>query len=355
MSSGWRLRTIVHEALANLGASGIRGGVVGIALSTMVAGLVSAELATAADVKDQVRRFDAAGGRVAVVDGPDGLAADRCEELRWRPFVSAAGGWRRTGQRSALNAPRVPFELWEITGDIVRVWDPRSSTPSRPGYVVGRAVAQEIGLRDGAWLGLDGMPAAPVTVADPSDRNPLAARAILDPVAPSGRLAQCWVELVANALPAALSYLPAHFAPDEVEARPLTSRGAFDVNPGEMLARRPQRWAWVLVGLVGATVLTLAALFRRADAAVYRAFGLRRLGLLLMHQVEAIVLVSGALLIGSLWGITAEALRTGPPSADAAWLALRSSTLAAAVTVLVGPLGAWLAGAGSPAVLLKER
>lgn len=355
MSAGWRLGAILHEALANLAASGVRGGALGVALSTMLAGLVLAELATAAEVEEQVRRFDAAGGRVVVVDGPDGLAASRCEELRWLPVVIAAGGWRRAGQRSAPNAPNVPFELWEITGDIVRVWDPRSSPGSRPGYVVGRAVAQELGLRDGALLGLDGMPAAPVAIADPSGRNPFAARVILDRVAPSGRLAQCWVELAPNALPAVLRWLPAHFAPGEVEARPLVSRGAFDVDPGEMLARRPQRWAWALVGLVGAMVLAVTALSRRADAALYRAFGLRRLGLLLMHQVEAIVLVSGALLVGSLWGFAAGALLTGLPGLDAAGLALRSATLAAAVTILVGPLGAWLAGAGSPAALLKER
>lgn len=355
MSDGWRFGAVVCEALANLRASGVRGALVALGLGGMLGGLVWAELATTSDVKTELQRFEAAGGRVIVVDGPDGLDAARCEELRQRSWVVAAGGWRRAGQVVAINAPRVFFDRWEVTGDIVRLWDPGFTQPAERGLVVGRAVAAELGLRDGSWLWLGDGTGARVAVADPAGRNHFAGRVVFDRVPPTGRLAQCWVEVTGEAFSAALSTLRAHFAPDEAEARPAVVRGQFASDPAGILAARPQRWAWVLVGCVGAAIVGLVALFRRSEAAIYRAFGLPRLGLLLMHQVETSVLTSGALVVGALWGTAVHALGNGLPGWDEVSVALRTATMGAAAVVIAAPLLAWLAGTGSPAVLLKER
>ncbi len=355
MSDGWRLTAVIREALANLAASGARAGVLLVGLGGLVGALTWAELSFASDVKEQARRFDMAGGRVAVVDGPNGLDAAFCEELSWKPYVVAAGGWREGGQVIAASSPGVFFERWVVTGDIVRVWDPRFESRTDAGYIAGLAAAGELGLADGGWLTLAGESSAPVTVADLAPRNQFAARRILDPVAPTGRLAQCWVEFSPEAFEAGLLWLPAHFAPDEAAARRAVSRGEFGVDPLDMLAGRPQRWGWLPVGAVGAAMLSLMALFRRSETAVYRAFGVRLRGLLIMHQIEAIVLVLGSLIISSAWAMAVHSVTTGLPDLDQVWLALRTAAMAAAVIVILGPLGALLAGTGSPATLLKER
>ena len=74
-----------------------------------------------------------------------------------------------------------------------------------------------------------------------------------------------------------------------------------------------------------------------------------------MHQIEALVLVLGSLIISSAWAMAVHSVTTGLPDLDQVWLALRTAAMAAAVIVILGPLGALLAGTGSPATLLKER
>lgn len=355
MSGGWRLAVVVGEALANVGAAGARSAVLVAGLSGLFGALVFAELAFSGDVKAEIERFDAAGGRVAVVAGPDGLDASRCEALRWNSNVVAAGGWRNAGQIQISTSPDVTFGRWEVTGDVTRVWDPGSTSSSGTGYVVGLAAARELGLRSGSWLAPIDDDGGRVAVIDPTARNEFAARAILVPSSSTGRVAQCWVEFRPGAFEAGLAWLPAHFAADEAEVRPNVSRGEFGVDPAAMLAGRPQRWAWVPVGIVGAAMIALMALFRRSETAVYRAFGLGRTGLLIMQQVESIVVVAVALVVGSLWAAALHALFAGLPGPDQLWLALRTAGSAAALTAMLGPLGATVAGIGSPASLLKER
>jgi hypothetical protein len=321
----------------------------------MFGALAWAELAFSAAVKEQAHRFEAAGGTVAVIDGPDGLDAAACEEMRWDPRSVAAGGVRGAGQIGATSAPGTFFERWEVTGDAVTVWDPGFASPLRQGYVAGRAAAAELGLVDGGWLLVDAQESAPVAVADPAMRNRFAGRAILEPVAPSGRLSQCWMEFEPDYFEAGLRWLPAQFAPDQVQARRAVSRGEFGVDPAELLAGRPQRWAWLPIGVIGAAMFTLVAFFRRSETALYRAFGLPSRGLLIMHQLEAVIVVAAALLISFLWATVAHSLTDALPDPDQLALALRSTLLAGALVSVVGPLGARLAGTGSPATLLKER
>lgn len=355
MSDGWRLTTVFREALANLASSGISSALLGVALGGMFGALFWAELAFSSAVKAEVHRFQAAGGDVAVVDGPNGLDAARCERLRWDRYVVGAGGFRDSGQVTAATSPGVSFARWEVTGDIVRIWDRRSPPMASAGYFVGNAAAAELGLGTGAWLHLDDLPSGRVTVVEPAGRNEFAARAILEPQAPTGRLAQCWVEFSPGAMDAGVPWLAAHFAADEALVRRAVARGEFGIDPAAMIAQRPQRWGWLPVAILGTAVLTLVASFRRSDTAVYRAFGLRRLELLIMQQVETAVLVSAAVILGALWAAALHSIMAGLPGLDQVSLALRTTLTAAALTTIIGPVSATLAASGSPAALLKER
>lgn len=355
VKSGWRLAAVIGEALANYASSRARTLVLLVGVGAMLAALSWAELNFSAEVKDQAQRFAAAGGYVAVVVGPAGLAASSCEQLRWDPRVVRAGGLRDGGQVTTSNAPGVPFQRYEVTGGMIEVLDPSAPATSRGGYRVGLAAAEELGLATGSWVSADGGPIAPAVVINPSARDPFAARAFIDLVPPMGQIDQCWVEFYPEFFEAGLVGLPAAFAPEEAEARRAVDRGEFSVDPAEVFAGRLDRWGWLPVGFVASAMIALMALFRRSESAVYRAFGLSRLGLLIMHQVETMALVAVALILASVWAGMAYAVAAGVPDLDQVVVALRTSGKAAALILIIGPMaGAWAAG-GSPASLLKER
>lgn len=355
LTPGWRLGAVVREAVANTVSSTARLTVLGLGLAGMMGALFWAELSFTRDVRQEIRRFDAAGARVAVVDGPNGIDAAACNRLRWSSHIVAAGGYRVAEQVESATSPRVAFAQWEIVAEVVRVWDEDAPLSPPSGYVVGIAAAREIGLTDGSLLQIADEEGIPVTVIDPGARNEAATRTIMSPVAPDGRLSQCWVEFEPGSYEAGLSWLSAYFAADEAEVRRAVTRGQFGLDPAVTLANRPQRWGWLPVGLAGAAVITLMAIFRRADTALYRAFGVRRIAVLVMHQSETWIVVLGSLVVGLLWALTAYSLASGIPSGDQILLASRTVFIAAAVVVLFGPLGAVIAGSGSPADLLKER
>lgn len=353
--SGWRLAAVIREALANYASSSARILVLVVGVGGMLAALAWAELTFSAEVKGRAQRYAAAGGYVAVVDGLTGLTASSCERIRWDPRIVSAGGLRAGGEVIASNAPGVRFQRLEVTQGLVEVWDPSDPAIVSGAYLVGGAAAAELGLATGSWVSTDVGPTAPAVVIDPAARNPFAARAFLDLVPPTGRVDQCWVEFRPESFEAGLVWLPAAFAPQEAEARRAVDRGEFSVDPAELFAGRPHRWGWLPVGLVASTMIALMALFRRSESAVYRAFGLSKLGLLIMQEVETAALVLVTFVLASVWAVMAYAITSGAPDLDQVIVALRTSGKAAALILIIGPIAAALAAGGSPASLLKER
>jgi hypothetical protein len=355
--TGWRLRAVASEAMANLGSAQMRTVLTGILIASTLGALTWAELAFSADVKRRAEEFAAAGGYIAVVGGPAGIDASRCERLRERDWVLSVGSATGAGVVSVASAPGIAFARFTGSRGIVEVWDPRApvEADSRGGYVVGAAAADELGLITGSYIRVGAEGPARVTVIDPANRNEFAMRGFLDVVPASGRADQCWVEVEPGQLTPALAALPALLGAEEAEARPVIDRGEFGVDPAQLLDGRLQRWAWLLIAGIGIATMALMSLFRRSESAVYRAFGLSRTGLLLMVQLETLVLVVGSYLIACSLALLIYGLAFGPPDFDQIALALRSSGMAAAAIVAVGPLMASAAGRGSPAALLKER
>lgn len=354
MTSGWRLPAVLGEAVANALSSTGRTVVLAAGIGGVLGALVWAELMSSLEVKNYAERFSAAGGHVVVAEGPQGLNAARCDALRWHPLVLAAGGYRGGGGSYASNAPGVSFERFQVTAGLPAVWDP-GADPGAPGALwVGAAAAAELGLRNGSWVSLDDQPAARVAVLDPAQRNPFAARAFMEPIPPVGRLDQCWVEFPTASAEAGLDWLASYFAEDEAETRRAIDRGQFSVDPTELLAARPQRWAWLPVGAVGSAMIALMALFRRSEAALYRAFGLDRVGYLIMQQAETLLLVVTTAVVAYLWAVVIYAVSVSTPELDQLFFAFRNPAQAAVVVIVLGPLLAVLVTAGTPASLLKE-
>lgn len=263
---------------------------------------------------------------------------------------------RGGGEIRAANAPGTRFTRFEVTLGLVPIWDPDTKqAPGAVGYLVGAAAAMELGLTtDSLVMTHDGELAA-VTVIDPSLRNQFASRAFLDPIAPTGRLDQCWVEFRPQAFNAGSIWLPAVFAKDQVQVRRNVDRGQFATDPAELLASRPQRFGWIAVGAIATATMTLMALFRRSETAIYRAFGLPMKGVLIGAQVEVWLLVAGAYLTSILWIGVGFMLARGTPELDQIILALTTSAKAALATLVVAPVLVTVAGTGAPATLLKER
>lgn len=355
MRQGWRVRTVLSEAFSNVASSLGRSILLGVALSASLGALVWWELAYSEQVKDEAARYSEAGGYVVVMSGPQGVDGSRCATLAQAPDVVAAGAVRGVGLVSTAHAPSVSFQKLEVTTGAVLVWDPEAEIPTEGGLLIGEAAAVELGLVTGSWIVAVGDQPTRSLVVDPSSRNRFAARSFLDLVAPFGRFDQCWIEVLPGAFNVRLQALPASVAPDEVEARPLVDRGDFGPDPALAFAGRIQQWGWIPAGIVGTSMIALLALSRRAETAVYRAFGLSRPAVMVMQQAEVAMLVLASLVVGGIWAVLLHAATAQPPDLDQLAIATATATKAAALTVVLGPVISTAVAAGSPSSLLRDR
>ena len=345
---------LVVEAAANLVSAPTRLLVLALAITGLAAAITWVELTTVGEAFAREAEFHAAGGYVAVVASERGLDAARCEQLASHPLVVASGGYRVADQVTAATAPRVTFQRLRSTSGLIDVWHPGRQAPHST-YLVGIAAAEELGLRDGSWLALEGVGPAPTAVFDPRLRNGFVARAIVDPIPPTGLVTECWVEFFPTAYDAGVGWLAAEFAGAEPAVRRAIERGEFAIDPISAVGTRITRLSWVPGALAATALLALVAWARRAEVAVYRAFDVPRVGVLVMMQVEVAILAVGGSVLGAAWATALYALSNGPPNPDLLLPALWTvATFACALTVC-GPLAAVLSASGSPASLLKER
>lgn len=352
--SGWRAGAIVREALANLASTTARLIVLATVVGGMSATVVWLELAAVGDALALEQRFVDGGGYVAVVASESGLDAAVCDRLRHHREVLGSGGFAAAGTVTSTTSPRVAFQHTHITSGLVTVWD--ADARLTPGsYIVGQAAADELGLLPGSWLDLEDVGRATVDVIDPGARNDFASRAIMDVVPAAGTLAECWVEFRPSSFTAGLAVLPAMFAADEPQVRRALDRGELADDPGARIVSRATRFGWVPAAIVAAAVIGLTSIVRRPETAVYRAFGLSRLGVLMMFQVETAVLAGACGLLGAAWAIATHSVLVGLPTFEQAAIALRSCLLFMMALAAAGPLVAASAASGSPASLLKER
>jgi hypothetical protein len=350
----WQLRALASEAAANAWSSPSRVAVLGAVVVVLTAAMTWLELGVIGDARALEDRFADAGGYVAVVSSENGVDAHVCDALISLSGVVGSGGVRAGGQVTATTSPRVNFQRFEVTRGILRVWDPALTTVPA-GHGVGQAAAEELGLSAATWVDLGEAGRGRTTVLDPAGRNPFAARAFLDLVPPEGRMSECWVEFSPDVYEAGLQLLPALFAADEGTARRVVDRGEFAQDPSTVVSGRLSQWTWIPAGLAASSVFALVALLRRSETAVYRAFGLSRLAVLLMLQIEVAQLTVVGVAAASLWTAATYAAFVAVPSHEQMTAAMTTAALFAVLVAVVAPfVAAGLAG-GSPASLLKER
>jgi hypothetical protein len=191
--------------------------------------------------------------------------------------VTAAGAIRPTGTVSFVSAPGVLFQSAEVTEGTLRVWAPAQQVATAdggPAYVLGSALATELGVREGSLTAVAGQPVARVrTVLNTERRFRQVQRWLLDVTPPAGPFDECWVEFTRESYGPGLATLAAWFATGSTDpvVRPYSRRNEFTRDPLREFRERPQRYGWLAAGGLVAAVLLLSAWFRRAEIGLYLA------------------------------------------------------------------------------------
>jgi hypothetical protein len=300
-------RLAATEALANLRASPLR-----TAICLVVAGLAGA-FAVAAPAFDvgRIAAYDEElirqGVNLFTVYRDDGLGLDaaRCDSLRSLPAVRAAGGVANaTRVVSAVDAG-VSFDLIEASpGFAATMWPAWQQEADDGLAAAGARVADRLGISDSgfvAHLDRGEIGRTLVRAADGTARAPELSNAVVVPVAPVGRLAQCWVESQPGSRAQVEALLVGWF--DE-PARMLVTAAMRDeqiaASPADQLADRPSQWSPLVVAAV--IVIFQAALWlaRRTEIGLYGLLGLRRGRLAAMVSADFLFSTAVPLAAGSL-------------------------------------------------------
>ena len=355
----WRIASLIREALINLAANPMRAGFLFLVSAAMFGSLAFLELRQASDLLGFERSLIAAGGYVAVASGQGGLPAARCAALQVEPGVVAAGGVRAHGQVTFATQPGVLFQSASVTEGILRTWDPAWPPLANAGssLVLGRAAADELGVRDGLVIAEAGDAPATVSVIDTNRRNAQAARWVLDVVPADGLVDECWVQFEPQAFEAGSAALAAELTVGSTEAvvRPYLRQGEFARNPAEELRDRPQRLGWAVVAALVAAVFVLAAWFRRAELGLYLALGSPRRALFVAFAAEAWVICALGWGISLLWAVALARAFDYTVTAGALRLALLTSASCALAVIAVAPVLCTFVTRGNVASLLKDR
>ncbi len=357
----WRLHTLTGEVVRNLTASWSRL----IAIVALVAGLVGAltwsELTATDDILTYHRDVTTAGGNVIVASHPQRLPAERCEPIAQHPAIIAAGSAETAPVSDTNISPGTFFQIQQASPGALQVWGagPGVETALAHGLVIGSATADELGLADGNYLGIEGQSPLPVYVVDVERRSPQTQRSIIKTTVPAGRLAACWVETRPGSIIGGEILLADIYADtgDELSINRWMRLGEFARDPVAELANRPQTQAWLVAGAIITLLFWLDLWFRRSSLSLYRILGTTRTSLLYQAQLETILVVTVAALLGYLWATTAHHATTlTNASTDQLLIAARTTLSTILIPITLAPLPALLTG-GRNGLLnqLKDR
>ncbi|WKZ83103.1 MAG: hypothetical protein QY307_02295 [Acidimicrobiia bacterium] len=361
--SGWRTLEIGREAWRSTTVSMVRTVATVVLAGGLAFGLTWMDLAATDDALAFQREFARLGGFVAVAsDSQDQVPVGRCVSLAQRVGVIAAGALSAGNTVQLHEAPGTMFQTGTATPGAILLWaaDPPSHADLAVGTVLGRAAADELGLATGMLLGADGLDTAQTVgaVIDTEARNPFVSRWIIQVGPPAGTASQCWVEFAPGTLETGLQVLAATFAelqPD-LEVRRWIRLDDFARDPVADLAGRPEKDAWIPIGVAIALLVWLTVWARTSEIGLYRAVGTSNPALWLLGQLEVAYVLVPAMVSGYLWAAVAHAaVAEVQPGMDQLLVAARGAGSALLLALITAPL-AWLwAGRGQIAAQLKDR
>lgn len=285
------------------------------------------------------------GGHVVVAeaDAP-GLSVRRCVALGATPGVIASAALEPGDLVQLETAPGILFQTGSITG-AASVFAPDRSVlagSDQRGWVLGSAVASEIGAKAGTWLSIVGPNYPVATVLDTELRNPIVARWIMSITAPAGSATQCWIEFSPGAITGRLELVATTFAEegDRLRVRDLIRLDEFSRDPAIELATRPHARAWWLAASLLSAIMWLTVWMRRAEVGLYRAVGTNAVQLMILGTVETLITLSVGAIAGFLWGSAIwTALRGYNPIADQFYVSACTASSVSLLAILIAP---WL-------------
>ncbi len=347
----WRLRELLSEAARNLVTTLPRSLLIGVAVAGVVGALTWSELETSSRILEFQRGFISSGGNVLVATSTRGIPAYKCSALAGRDVVVASGGLRLDDPRPVNTAPGTLFQIGHATPGVIQVWYGLNAAPvikRDTGLIVGAAVAEELGLREGFMVGIaDEKPMPVASVLSPGGRYPQADRWIIVPTAPVGSIDQCWVEFTPgsrDAGEASLAYLLGGSSLD-MDIAALADLDEFSFDPVSELANRPQASAWMVAGSALTVLIALVAWLRRSELGLYRVLGSSRAALWLMSQLEAFLVVILPGVIGFLWALAIHiAINENLPNSDQIVIAARTALSTVLIVLTAAPIAALLIG-----------
>lgn len=358
--TGWRVTDAMTEAGRNVVASPARSAALAALAAALIGALVIVELATTADILAFRTDLTEAGGDVIVVYSDEGLDTGTCHDAQLLSGIAQSGAIKPGPVAEPAQSPGTGFFTAALTTGTPALLAADDAPPIGAiddGWILGTAVANELGIEAGMTLSAHGARRPVNAVLDTETRYPQTSRWIMHISAPIGTATQCLIAFEPGATSGRTDVGLTLFAETtDAAAQPLVRLNDFSRDPIRELTERPQANAWILVGLVLTAAAWLTAWLRRSTIGLYRALGTRPATLLLIGAAEhALVVLVGAA-AGALWAIAAwAATQEVAIATDQLVIAARTATSAVLLTLATGA-AIWPAMARAPiATQLKDR
>jgi hypothetical protein len=336
-------RLAAGEAMANLRASPVRTAVafvVGVAMGALIVAAACFEVGRIVAYDEELRL---AGANLFVVQRADGQGVDaaRCDSLRSRRGVVTAGGVASAERVVSSVDTGVSFDLLRASPGYAAVTWPELQQGVDSGAVfAGSRVTEALGIADRGGLAYagHGTPGyTEVSVAVGEARWPEAINHVVVPVAPVGRLSQCYVEADPGARGDVESLLVGWFdEPARLLVNAAMPEAPLGMSPNGQLASRFTRWAPLAAAVFILVVQSVLWIARRTDVGLYGLLGLRGARLAAMVATDwvftVLVPVCAGMCLAAAW--LASRL-DGLVLAVTAWDCLRTVALLAVIPLVV--------------------
>ncbi len=334
-------------------SGGVRTAATIALTALLLTGAALVEARTLARVQDDERALIAAGLSTVVVDlDPESteatLDSDRCRSLDGRRGIRAAGPLWGPTQARALVPPRRLVTVLEGTPGALAALTGRAA-PHRWEAVIGQQLADELHLAPGSPIRLAVQRLTrtfAVSAIEPLElREASFGSAILLPSASSGSADACWVEFEPWVAPQQLAAAKAYFdgPSDWLRVRLVLPPSGTLRDPGTVLEQRASRHGWVLVGGVLGMIFAISLLFRGTEFALYRSYGLGRLGVTLLVLTEVVSVIGiASLLATSVIGVVLSAASIAPTVAVYAYDQIVKAAALAVLFALPTALLSWI-------------
>lgn len=328
----WRPDELAVEARRNLGPT---HAVLGV-LSTLVTGAVVALLliqGSAALDQESARRAAGASVWTATAADPatplDGAA---CTRLSGLAGVAVSGGVAAEPPTDLRAFPGgSPLPVTGLTGGAAQVFVPSAPWAES---TVGDELAALGEVGPGSWLvDASGERVVQVTAVLGDAPASSLSSGLTVPVASDAPLAACWVRMVPGAAGLGDDVLTGAYPGGVAAVAPYLREQPGVLTPVERWRSTVGTQPWAVGGAVIAVTALLALWARRAELAVYRAFGTPRGVVVALAAAELVLVLVPATAAGVMLGALAQAVVAG---AGASWELAGTAVAQACAAALAG-------------------